>query len=162
MVLLTRLCCSDDERTYGAAPTSTNQHQQTTTMAEQPQSAFSGSEFFEKERARLVGEIGQSMEQIITNLNLLNRNLEGVVAVGKEFESVQGADRGVVRGAVRRLRHHTFPDPCHGRAIEATEDHGGCRRISELIRQRWRGWSVQNGFLHDRMGIRDWEFRSYL
>ncbi|ODQ52536.1 hypothetical protein SAICODRAFT_30670 [Saitoella complicata NRRL Y-17804] len=57
-------------------------------MAEQPQSAFSGSEFFEKERARLVGEIGQSMEQIITNLNLLNRNLEGVVAVGKEFESV--------------------------------------------------------------------------
>ena len=28
------------------------------------------------------------MEQIITNMNQLNRNLESVLSVGKEFESV--------------------------------------------------------------------------
>lgn len=28
------------------------------------------------------------MEQIITNMNQLNRNLESVISVGKEFESV--------------------------------------------------------------------------
>lgn len=29
------------------------------------------------------------MEQVLTNLNTLNRNLESAVAVGKEFESVE-------------------------------------------------------------------------
>jgi len=43
---------------------------------------------FEKQRDGLIGQITQSMEQIITNMNLLNRSIEGVIAVGKEFESV--------------------------------------------------------------------------
>jgi len=66
---------------------------------------------FEKQRDLLIGQItqvdlcksgmvtGQSMEQIITNMNLLNRSIEGIIAVyqlfcvadyqvGKEFESV--------------------------------------------------------------------------
>lgn len=30
----------------------------------------------------------QHMEQLITNMNQLNRNLESVISVGKEFESV--------------------------------------------------------------------------
>lgn len=29
------------------------------------------------------------MEQVLTNLNTLNRNLESAIAVGKEFESVE-------------------------------------------------------------------------
>ncbi|KTW28831.1 hypothetical protein T552_01460 [Pneumocystis carinii B80] len=43
---------------------------------------------FEKQRDALIGQVAQSMEQIITNLNILNRNMESFIAVGKEFESV--------------------------------------------------------------------------
>lgn len=35
-----------------------------------------------------MGEIAVAMEQMLQNLNTLNRSLEGVIAVGKEFESV--------------------------------------------------------------------------
>ncbi|KAF8417078.1 DASH complex subunit Dad1-domain-containing protein [Tirmania nivea] len=45
--------------------------------------------FFELERARLVTEISLSLDHVLMNLNLLNRSLEGIVSVGKEFESVE-------------------------------------------------------------------------
>ncbi|RPB18578.1 hypothetical protein L211DRAFT_871741 [Terfezia boudieri ATCC MYA-4762] len=45
--------------------------------------------FFELERARLVTEISLSLDHVLMNLNLLNRSLEGVISVGKEFESVE-------------------------------------------------------------------------
>ncbi|KAF8461425.1 DASH complex subunit Dad1-domain-containing protein [Kalaharituber pfeilii] len=45
--------------------------------------------FFETERARLITEISLSLDQVLQNLNLLNRSLEGVISVGKEFESVE-------------------------------------------------------------------------
>ncbi|KAI5779078.1 DASH complex subunit Dad1-domain-containing protein [Geopyxis carbonaria] len=45
--------------------------------------------YFEEQRAHLISEIGLAMEHVLMNLNTLNRNMEAVVAVGKEFESVE-------------------------------------------------------------------------
>ncbi|KAL0634268.1 Dolichyl-diphosphooligosaccharide-protein glycosyltransferase subunit dad1 [Maublancomyces gigas] len=45
--------------------------------------------FFEQQRDELVSEIALSLEHVLMNMNLLNRSLEGVIAVGKEFESVE-------------------------------------------------------------------------
>lgn len=45
--------------------------------------------YFEQQRALLVGEIAQSMEHVLQNINKLNRSLEGVIAVGNEFSSVE-------------------------------------------------------------------------
>ncbi|KAI9808098.1 MAG: hypothetical protein M1825_004555 [Sarcosagium campestre] len=44
---------------------------------------------FEQQRDALVGEIAISMEHVLQNLNKLNRSLEGVIAVGNEFGSVE-------------------------------------------------------------------------
>ncbi|KAI9679521.1 MAG: hypothetical protein M1817_005543 [Caeruleum heppii] len=45
--------------------------------------------FFEQQRDALVGEIAVSLEQVLQNINKLNRSLEGVIAVGNEFGSVE-------------------------------------------------------------------------
>ncbi|RPB07709.1 DASH complex subunit Dad1 [Morchella conica CCBAS932] len=45
--------------------------------------------FFELQRDQLVSEIALSLEHVLMNMNVLNRSLEGVIAVGKEFESVE-------------------------------------------------------------------------
>lgn len=47
-----------------------------------------GRLIFEKQRDALIGQVAQSLEQIIMNLNILNRNAESFIAVGKEFESM--------------------------------------------------------------------------
>ncbi|KAK9356986.1 DASH complex subunit Dad1-domain-containing protein [Lipomyces doorenjongii] len=44
--------------------------------------------YFEKQREALVAEIAVSLEHVLSNINTLNRSLEGAIAVGKEFESV--------------------------------------------------------------------------
>ncbi|KDQ09885.1 hypothetical protein BOTBODRAFT_164386 [Botryobasidium botryosum FD-172 SS1] len=44
--------------------------------------------FFEKERDRLVGEITGSFEVLISESNILNRKLEEILGVGKEFETI--------------------------------------------------------------------------
>jgi len=44
---------------------------------------------FELRRAALVGEIGESLEQVLTQINTLNRNLEGIIEIGNEFSSVE-------------------------------------------------------------------------
>ncbi|KAE8139780.1 DASH complex subunit Dad1-domain-containing protein [Aspergillus pseudotamarii] len=44
---------------------------------------------FEQQREELVREIAVGMEQVLQNINRLNRNLESVVAVGNEFSSVE-------------------------------------------------------------------------
>ncbi|OBT65641.1 hypothetical protein VE03_05567 [Pseudogymnoascus sp. 23342-1-I1] len=45
--------------------------------------------YFEAQRAALLGEIGVSLEHVLANINKLNRSLEGVIAVGNEFGSVE-------------------------------------------------------------------------
>ncbi|KAL8868189.1 MAG: hypothetical protein Q9174_005152 [Haloplaca sp. 1 TL-2023] len=44
---------------------------------------------FLQQRDMLVGEISMAMEQVLQNINKLNRNLEGVIAVGNEFGAVE-------------------------------------------------------------------------
>ncbi|KAK9472331.1 DASH complex subunit Dad1-domain-containing protein [Dipodascopsis tothii] len=44
--------------------------------------------YFVRQRDALVSEISLSLEQVLTNLNTLNRSLETMITVGKEFESV--------------------------------------------------------------------------
>ncbi|KAJ5356622.1 hypothetical protein N7517_011231 [Penicillium concentricum] len=44
---------------------------------------------FEQQREELVREIAVGMEQVLQNINRLNRNLESVIAVGNEFGSVE-------------------------------------------------------------------------
>ncbi|KAF4630521.1 hypothetical protein G7Y89_g7631 [Cudoniella acicularis] len=45
--------------------------------------------FFEQQREALLNEIGISFEHVLANINKLNRSLEGVIAVGNEFSSVE-------------------------------------------------------------------------
>ncbi|PVH88803.1 hypothetical protein DL98DRAFT_477466 [Cadophora sp. DSE1049] len=45
--------------------------------------------FFEQQREVLLKEIGISFEHVLANINKLNRSLEGVIAVGNEFSSVE-------------------------------------------------------------------------
>ncbi|MCJ1311819.1 hypothetical protein MMC25_005492 [Agyrium rufum] len=45
--------------------------------------------YFEQQREVLVGEIAASFEHVLQNINKLNRSLEGVIAVGNEFGSVE-------------------------------------------------------------------------
>ncbi|KAF3384569.1 hypothetical protein F1880_002790 [Penicillium rolfsii] len=44
---------------------------------------------FEQQREELVREIAMSMEQVLQNINRLNRNLESIITVGNEFSSVE-------------------------------------------------------------------------
>lgn len=41
------------------------------------------------------------MNNVLNNLNALNRSMEGVVAVGKEFESISGLWNNYYNGLVR-------------------------------------------------------------
>ncbi|KAJ9647526.1 uncharacterized protein PV06_00238 [Exophiala oligosperma] len=44
---------------------------------------------FETRRALLVNDIGESLEQVLTHINALNRSLEGIIEIGNEFSSVE-------------------------------------------------------------------------
>ncbi|KAI7931894.1 aldehyde dehydrogenase [Pyricularia oryzae] len=44
---------------------------------------------FEQQREALIGEIAMSFEQVLANMNKLNRSLEAVITVGNEFSSVE-------------------------------------------------------------------------
>ncbi|KAJ5629425.1 hypothetical protein N7528_003082 [Penicillium herquei] len=44
---------------------------------------------FEQQREELVREIAVGMEQVLQNMNRLNRNLESIITVGNEFSSVE-------------------------------------------------------------------------
>ncbi|KAL4894985.1 DASH complex subunit Dad1-domain-containing protein [Aspergillus ambiguus] len=44
---------------------------------------------FEQQREELVREIAVGMEQVLQNINRLNRNLESIISVGNEFSSVE-------------------------------------------------------------------------
>ncbi|QIW99334.1 hypothetical protein AMS68_004852 [Peltaster fructicola] len=44
---------------------------------------------FEEQRALLLNDVVASMENVLQNINRLNRNLEGIIAVGNEFGQVE-------------------------------------------------------------------------
>ncbi|CAG8724779.1 31215_t:CDS:2 [Gigaspora margarita] len=43
---------------------------------------------FQKQKETMINDIALGLEQVINNMNVLNKNLEGVIAIGKEFENV--------------------------------------------------------------------------
>ncbi|OAA80200.1 DASH complex, subunit Dad1 [Akanthomyces lecanii RCEF 1005] len=45
--------------------------------------------YFEQQREALLGDIAMSFEQVLGNINKLNRSLESIIAVGNEFSSVE-------------------------------------------------------------------------
>ncbi|OQO09646.1 hypothetical protein B0A48_05048 [Cryoendolithus antarcticus] len=45
---------------------------------------------FEQQREQLLGDVAASLENVLQNINKLNRSLEGVIAVGNEFGQVEG------------------------------------------------------------------------
>ncbi|KAI1002512.1 hypothetical protein K3495_g5692 [Podosphaera aphanis] len=47
------------------------------------------SSLFEQQRSELLQEIGVDFERVLANINKLNRTLEGVIAIGHEFSSVE-------------------------------------------------------------------------
>lgn len=44
---------------------------------------------FHLRRAALVSQIGDSLEQVLSQINALNRGLEGIIEIGNEFASVE-------------------------------------------------------------------------
>ncbi|MCJ1472515.1 hypothetical protein MMC13_001163 [Lambiella insularis] len=65
---------------------SSNARPQTTNVSGGP---TTDKTFFEQQRETLVGEIAISLEHVLQNINKLNRSLEGVIAIGNEFGSVE-------------------------------------------------------------------------
>ncbi|CAI4218143.1 unnamed protein product [Parascedosporium putredinis] len=57
--------------------------------SQRPTSAADGKTYFEQQRELLMGEIALSFEQVLANINKLNRSLEAVITVGNEFSSVE-------------------------------------------------------------------------
>ncbi|PKS10448.1 hypothetical protein jhhlp_002199, partial [Lomentospora prolificans] len=57
--------------------------------SQRPTSAADGKTYFEQQRELLIGEIAMSFEQVLANINKLNRSLEAVITVGNEFSSVE-------------------------------------------------------------------------
>ncbi|KAL9127684.1 MAG: hypothetical protein Q9217_003482 [Psora testacea] len=59
-----------------------------TSAAPSPPQPSTNSPFYQQ-RDTLVTEIALSLEQVLVNINKLNRSLEGVIAVGNEFGAVE-------------------------------------------------------------------------
>ncbi|CAG8698902.1 1709_t:CDS:2 [Dentiscutata erythropus] len=43
---------------------------------------------FQKQKENMINDIALGLEQTINNMNVLNKNLESVITIGKEFENV--------------------------------------------------------------------------
>ncbi|KAL2823304.1 DASH complex subunit Dad1-domain-containing protein [Aspergillus cavernicola] len=54
-----------------------------------PKTRSTSPTVFEQQREELVRELAVGMEQVLQNINRLNRNLESIIAVGNEFGSVE-------------------------------------------------------------------------
>ncbi|KAK1459603.1 DASH complex subunit Dad1 [Colletotrichum melonis] len=63
-------------------------HQRTFSHS-QSQSGTREKTYFEQQREELIGEIAMNFEQVLANINKLNRSLEAVITVGNEFSSVE-------------------------------------------------------------------------
>lgn len=58
-------------------------------MSDSPaSSSATGSNTFEKQRDLLLQEITTNLDSVVNNLEILNRNLNTSVQVGKEFDNV--------------------------------------------------------------------------
>ncbi|KAI0300245.1 DASH outer kinetochore protein, partial [Russula brevipes] len=51
--------------------------------------------FFDRERDRLTGEIATGFEELLSSSNILNRKLEEVLGITREYDTVAGLWRQV-------------------------------------------------------------------
>ncbi|KAL1957260.1 hypothetical protein VTO42DRAFT_6166 [Malbranchea cinnamomea] len=58
-------------------------------MGTRTRAGMGHSTYFEEQRAELLKEIALSLDQVLQNINRLNRNLESIITVGNEFSSVE-------------------------------------------------------------------------
>ncbi|EIW67450.1 DASH complex subunit DAD1 [Tremella mesenterica] len=65
--------------------------------------------FFDRERDRLVADISTAFEELMTHTNVLNRKLEEVFGVGKEFTTVASL-WGKFNALIREQRTDPAPD----------------------------------------------------
>ncbi|KKK25391.1 hypothetical protein P175DRAFT_0500142 [Aspergillus ochraceoroseus IBT 24754] len=86
-----------------------------------PKSRSSSPTVFEQQREELVREIAVGMEQVLQNINRLNRNLESIIAVGNEFGSVEAL----------WSQFENFM----GRPREEVEEHGSRQREDQNINE---------------------------
>jgi len=77
--------------------------------------------FFEQQREVLLKEIGVSFEHVLANINKLNRSMEGVIAVGNEFSSVE-ALWSQFENVMAKEPEESDADAQHGEEVE--EGHG--------------------------------------
>ncbi|KAH3675053.1 hypothetical protein WICMUC_002885 [Wickerhamomyces mucosus] len=79
--------------------------------------------FFEKQRDLLISEITVSMDSVLTNLNALNRSMEGTIAVGKEFDSVASLWSSFYDGLsqVEQLRQQQTEQPSQEKQNEQSD-----------------------------------------
>ncbi|EXJ80319.1 hypothetical protein A1O1_08462 [Capronia coronata CBS 617.96] len=79
---------------------------------------------FEIRRAAFVGEIGESLEQVLVQINALNRSLEGIIEIGNEFSSVE-ALWSQFETVMGREDDNAQAQPATGQEQESsTRDHG--------------------------------------
>ncbi|KAL8997961.1 MAG: hypothetical protein Q9169_002883 [Polycauliona sp. 2 TL-2023] len=90
-------------------------------------SASAPTPSFFHQRDALVGEISMAMEQVLQNINKLNRNLEGVIAVGNEF--------GAVEALWSQFENVMVKESGEGEEVKAESQRGGGQTMDEDVAQ---------------------------
>ncbi|KAF9104444.1 hypothetical protein BGX29_001866 [Mortierella sp. GBA35] len=63
---------------------------------------------FEAERSRLITNIQNEMGQVLSNVNILNRNLETIITIGQEFEQLSQLWKHFHASAFQRAEEERF------------------------------------------------------
>ncbi|KKY29970.1 putative dash complex subunit dad1 [Diaporthe ampelina] len=92
--------------------------------------------YFEQQREALMGEIAMSFEQVLANINKLNRDLEAVITVGNEFSSVEALWSTFENVMAKEEGEGEGDEAAEGKGEEATDgaDEGGERGQEEIER----------------------------
>ncbi|KAG0062577.1 hypothetical protein BGZ90_003026 [Linnemannia elongata] len=70
--------------------------------------AASEAAAFEAERNRLITNIQIEMGQVLSNVNILNRNLETIITIGQEFEQLSQLWKHFHASAFQRAEEERF------------------------------------------------------
>ncbi|KAH7057923.1 DASH complex subunit Dad1-domain-containing protein [Linnemannia elongata] len=70
--------------------------------------AASEAAAFEAERNRLITNIQIEMGQVLSNVNILNRNLETIITIGQEFEQLSQLWKYFHASAFQRAEEERF------------------------------------------------------
>ncbi|KAG0288758.1 hypothetical protein BGZ96_007490 [Linnemannia gamsii] len=74
----------------------------------QASTAASEASAFEAERNRMITNIQIEMGQVLSNVNILNRNLETIITIGQEFEQLSQLWKHFHASAFQRAEEERF------------------------------------------------------